>query len=363
MAENPFTPSFGEIPAHLAGRRQIIADMTRALSSERRRPELTTIFSGARGMGKTTLLACLANKAEANGWISVSTTALPGMLDDVEIVLRKKAVHLLEPQPGKTLSGFEVAGVGLSFDQAEKPRDNWRSRMTDLLDELAPTGAGVLITVDELDPTLDEMVELAAVYQHFIRENRKVALLMAGLPHNVSALLNNKTVSFLRRAQQVQLGRVDDFEVEEALARTIREAGREVSREGLGYATEHIGGFPFLIQLVGYRAWDVEPDAPQVSEADLEEGVRLARLEMESRILRATFSELSESDVKFVRAMLADEKFSKVSDLAERLEWSQSQVSQYRRRLIDAGVVCPRGRGVVEFEMPYFREFLEGEEA
>ena len=72
--------------------------------------------------------------------------------------------------------------------------------MSDMLDELAKTGSGLLITVDELDPNLDEMIELAAVYQHFVQEGRKVALLMAGLPHNVSSLINNKTVSFLRRA-------------------------------------------------------------------------------------------------------------------------------------------------------------------
>ena len=51
----------------------------------------------------------------------------------------------------------------------------------------------MLFTVDEVDPTLDEMVQLAAFYQHFVREGRKVALLMAGLPHNISSLLNNKT--------------------------------------------------------------------------------------------------------------------------------------------------------------------------
>lgn len=44
----------------------------------------------------------------------------------------------------------------------------------------------MLFTVDEVDPTLDEMVQLAAFYQHFVREGRKVALLMAGLPHNIS---------------------------------------------------------------------------------------------------------------------------------------------------------------------------------
>ena len=60
----------------------------------------------------------------------------------------------------------------------------------------------MLFTVDEVDPTLDEMVQLAAFYQHFVREGRKVALLMAGLPHNISSLLNNKTVSFLRRSNR-----------------------------------------------------------------------------------------------------------------------------------------------------------------
>lgn len=82
--ENPFTPSFGEIPAHMAGRRDIVASLERAFRSERRRPELTTLFSGARGMGKTSLMALLAHKAEALGWIAVSVTALPGMLADIE---------------------------------------------------------------------------------------------------------------------------------------------------------------------------------------------------------------------------------------------------------------------------------------
>ena len=91
--ENPFTPSFGEIPARLAGRDQILYDVTRALESEHRRPDLTTIFSGARGTGKTALLALVAEEAERRGWVAVSTTALPGMLEDIEIRARRKAAQ------------------------------------------------------------------------------------------------------------------------------------------------------------------------------------------------------------------------------------------------------------------------------
>lgn len=80
----------------------------------------------------------------------------------------------------------------------------------------------MLFTVDEVDPTLDEMVQLAAFYQHFVREGRKVALLMAGLPHNISSLLNNKTVSFLRRSNRRALDRIPDGEVSAALVRTAQ---------------------------------------------------------------------------------------------------------------------------------------------
>ena len=54
----------------------------------------------------------------------------------------------------------------------------------------------MLFTVDEVDPTLDEMVQLAAFYQHFVREGRKVALLMAGLPHNISSSSTTRPCRF-----------------------------------------------------------------------------------------------------------------------------------------------------------------------
>jgi hypothetical protein len=43
------------------------------------------------------------------------------------------------------------------------------------------------------------------VFQHFVWERREVALLLAGLPQQVSALLRDKQVSFLRRAFQHRL--------------------------------------------------------------------------------------------------------------------------------------------------------------
>ena len=37
--------------------------------------------------------------------------------------------------------------------------------MSDIIDQLNGAGTGLLVTVDEVDPTLDEMIQLAATYQ------------------------------------------------------------------------------------------------------------------------------------------------------------------------------------------------------
>lgn len=34
-------------------------------------------------------------------------------------------------------------------------------------------------------------------------------------------------------------------------------------------------------------------------------------------------------------------------------------VAQYRKRLIDAGIIGKRARGLVGFDLPYFRDYLQ----
>jgi len=123
------------------------------------------------------------------------------------------------------LKGVTIGRVlGVEVDYRDQVAGNWRTRMNALFDRLDEHDLGLLITIDEITVTLDEMIDFAATYQHFVREKRKVALLMAGLPYKVSELLRNDSVSFLRRAQQRTLGRIPDFEISEALRRTIEGA-------------------------------------------------------------------------------------------------------------------------------------------
>lgn len=356
--ENPFTPTFGEVPAHMAGRSLLLNDLRRAFSSTKRHPSLTTAITGARATGKTALLSLAAAEAEQRGWVAVKAVAIEGMLDDILISAHREASHILDSSSHAKLSGIEVGQIlAIEWENAPRPT-NWRNEMTYLLDQLEETQTGLLIVVDEVQPKLNEMVELAAIYQLFVMEGRKVALLMAGLPHNISMLESDKTVSFLRRAQKHELARIPDFDIRDAMLRTIEDSGRTIESAALDALVAAADGFPFMMQLVGFRTWDQNPDAAQISSRDAMKGIDLANDELRERIVKITYNSLSKGDRTFLEAMLQDDDSSAIKDIAQRLGKTNSYATQYKNRLLTQGVI-EESAGGVSFQLPLMREYVQ----
>ena len=359
-AINPFTPSFGKIPPILAGRSFLIGELERAFSTNPNDPNLCSLFSGPRGVGKTVLMSYLARKAESSGWISANVTARPGMLEDILERTMDAANEFVEkPSPVRLASISIPALFGASWEYRSSDSGNWRTRMNRVFDVLEEHSIGLLITIDEIDPNLDELVDFAATYQHFVREDRKVALFMAGLPANVSTLLSDKSVSFLRRAAQHQLGRIDDFDIALAFRETIEEAGKTVAEDALLLATQVTGGFAYMMQLVGFRTW-IESGADDViCCSHVERGAMLARRDFENGVIKKTLQELSDGDIAFLEAMLPDEdRPSSMNDIAARMGKTANYARVYRTRLSEQGLISVARRGFVEFEMPLLREYL-----
>ena len=359
-AANPFTPIFGKVPAYLAGREEIVSQLVTAFDADAPNdPNLCSLFVGPRGSGKTSLLTYLGNEAQRCGWIAVHTTAQAGMLDDILQRAADACAHLVDVSPAKKLTGVSLASVGsLTWNDEPSPQLNWRSRMNRLIDDLAAQDVGIVITVDEINPSLQEMQVLATTYQHFVREGRKAAFLMAGLPHNISRLLSGETTSFLRRAAHHHLGPIPSYEVKEAFRLTVEAGGKTIESSALDEACEAIGGFPYMFQLVGYRAWNASAREACVSSEHVREGAKLAQEELESRVFDATLAGLSEGDLDFVRALASTGESASRIDVAARLKKSSSHVSTYKRRLLEAGVIEEPRRGVFTFALPGFGNYV-----
>ena len=215
------------------------------------------------------------------------------------------------------------------------------------------------MTVDELDAGIDELRTVVSTYQHFVRERRDVAIIMAGLPPKVSNLLRNDSISFLSRAFQHHLEAVEESEVRFSMKKTIELAGRTIDKEALGLAVKNTKGFPFMIQLIGYQMWRQHPEKKSISFRDAEEGIALAQNDLERMIFDITYSELSDKDIAFLTAMLDDNEYSIISDISRRMGVTPKYAGVYRKRLIEHGIISSRGYGKVAFDLPMLREYIQ----
>lgn len=357
MTVNPFKPSFGSSPPVLVGRDQDLDDFTIGLEEGPGSPNRATIFTGARGVGKTVMLSEVSERAARTGWIAVDVTAAAGMLDEIADMLTLRAQELL-PKRGRELTSLAAAGFSLGLAPSERAAVGWRQYMTSLITSLNERGTGVLVTVDEVHSGIDELRRLAATYQHFVREDLDVAIAMAGLPSAVSALLNDDVLTFLRRAHRTTLEDVQLDAVESALLKTITANGRSIAPAPLARASAATLGYPFLIQLVGFHIWRQNPETTEISADDVEAGIQGARRRLGTTVHEASLADLSAVDRTFLIAMAQDSHPSKLGAIASRLGVDRNYASQYRARLIEAGIIEPSGHGLVTFTVPYLREYL-----
>ncbi len=356
---NPFKPTAGATPPLLVGRQAVLAEFSESLDDGPGAPGLLTLMTGARGVGKTVMLTELGDVARTAGWVVVDDTARPGLMERLQHQVRTWADEADPPRGRLTSASVTTALVGGSMSRDLPPRDDeaWRTTVGRLLDAL-PSGQGLLLTVDEVHAVAHEdLTALAAEVQHLIREDRPIALAMAGLPTAVDDLLNKDVATFLRRAERVMLGEVSLPEVADALRTTMLENGRTIDDSALASCADATGGYPFMIQLVGYHVWR-RASGDVISEADVADGVAAARVRLGNLVHGPALNDLSDVDRTFLVHMAQDDGPSRISDIAQRMSRGPQYVGVYRDRLLAAGMIRSVRRGVVDLDPPYLREYL-----
>jgi hypothetical protein len=305
------------------------------------------------------------DEARSRGWVVVSETATPGLVERLTQSRLPEVLRGLDPESvRRRLTGFTApltAGGGVTWETIESHlvKSDLRNQVTLLTEVLAEGETGLLITLDEIHRNqIDDLRELAAVVQHAFREDRNLAFAAAGLGSSISDLLRDKVLTFLRRADRHHLGPVDLEEVRRALEDPIKEAGRQVDPDALELMIEATLGYPFLIQLVGAHCWQAHREAPRIDLADAEAGVAGARRRLGSLVHAPALHDASDIDKSFLLAMSKDDGPSKMADLAKRLDVPKEYAGVYRRRLIDAELIAPVRHGYVDFTLPYLREYL-----
>lgn len=365
MSSNPFRPSFGVSPRVLAGREDLLQDFDVALDEGPGSPLRSLLVSGARGMGKTVVLNELEDIARTRGWLVVRLPEGPRMLEELEgstipALLAEHDTRAVR----RRITGGGLAPVGSVTTQVEDRYPvhlSLTQLLTRLLDVLGEHGTGLLFTVDEVQAADPELVgRFAATYQHLVRDDREVAFAAAGLPTGIDQLLRQAGTTFLRRAERVHLAVLGDAEVGAAAEATVADAGRTIEPEALARLVQVVHGYPYLLQLVGYHAWRVEPARPTITSRDVATTVPLVVERMGRLVHAPALSGVPEGQRSYLRAMAVDDGPASTRAVADRMGVPMQQQNVYRARLIDRELIEAAGHGYVDFTLPYLREHLRG---
>lgn len=365
VRRSPFRPSFGTSPPLVAGRDAIVAELADALDTGPGSSGRATLFTGNRGIGKTVMLNEVEALARERSWLVVSETATPGLLER----LTGEALPLMAdrlrqaPRERTRIAGITLPG-GLGGIELDLPRPSapggLRAQLDALTDALAPHRTGVLITVDEVHAKAarEDVEVLCAVVQHAFREEREVAFAAAGLPAAVQDLLTADVSTFLRRARRFVLEPLSAVFAEEAIRVPIEAAGRRIEKTALQRAAAATFGYPYLTQVIGDQVWRQDPEAETITTTHVRAGIEAAVREFGTAVHEPALNDLSPTDRAFVKAMAVDDGESSTGEIAERMGRDHAYISQYRSRLIVAGIIEPARRGYVRFTIPYLAEFV-----
>lgn len=356
MSVNPFNPAFGKVPPIFIDRDQVVHDIAEGIRNANS-PMQTTIISGVRGVGKTVLLADICRELEKDQkWIVADIPSNGDIMETLVQSVREKASSEVRKAIDK-IEGISISllGVGVSYS-AEKSNVNYQLLLEKLLKKLRENDVSLLVAIDEVEANT-ELRRFASIYQIMVRKDYPIALLMTGLPKNVSELQNDKTLTFLLRSVRVELPFLNQVSVQYGYKEAFTSTGKQITLPVLKHMTALTQGYSYAFQLLGYLVWENSEKlvTDEAVEASMEKYKELLYRNAYSKI----FEELSLVDRNFLVAMAkCDENPVPMKFISDLLEKKPNYVSTYKRRLMDSGVIQADAYGTVGFSLPLFKDYL-----
>ena len=349
---NPFKPTAGKNPPNLIGRDAVIDEFLEGIENGPGAPGRLMRISGMRGVGKTVMLNEIGSRARAVGWDVIDETASEGFCE------RMASRLATGPRATEFTANPSLFGVSLGSVKVEQAALTLR----DLLAKHDRGGdSGLLITLDEVqDASIDEIRALSVAVQHEIREDANIAFVFAGLPSMMEDVVNGKTLTFLRRAVPVELEPVGVLPTALSMGSTMRETGIDVAGDVMELLAQATRGYPFMIQLVGYHAWQLASRVGGVLDEGLaSQAIVLARDRFDATVIEPALQRVAPGPMAYLLAMAEDEGApSSTRAVAGRLGKDIQQASPIRARLIREDVIEATGWGKVSFAIPYLADYL-----
>lgn len=380
--DNPYTPGAGRKPRTLAGRDpdlEQFQDLVERLNSGSY--ERSLIYTGLRGVGKTVLLMELDVLASEAGWATTDVQEV-GSQADFRVSFARMAVRLLTNMSSRhrareriqramsVVKAFSLAVPGavelrIDVDAATGIADTGDPEhdLTDLLGELGEVAQvnnmGALFLIDEMQ-NLDgpSLAAICIAFQAISRRSLPVSLVGAGLPDLRVRLLSAKPYAD-RLFSYRELGRLSAVDARSALVGPSAVFGVDFEPRVVEQVIAEAAGYPYFLQEFGLELWNYADESP-INDDDLRAIRGVVKDSLATSFFGTRFELATDTEQQVLSAMASlGVGPYKIGEVAAAFGASdQRAISSYRESLIEKDLIWSPRRGLVEFTVPLFDDYL-----
>lgn len=366
---SPYTP--GELAPEVPGRDTELDDIADKLAAAAGRHRLVgriRVETGARGVGKTSLLRQAERNARDDGWETVFLTA-----GQDPLVLALADALAAGPLRWSRTDRDRFTDLQLSFGPVSTTIDT-RShpqtvgavgRLEDLIrqavaESLGNDHRGLVIFIDELQMAdVEGLRTLLYAWQHFQAspEGLPLALIGAGLSHTEDII--TEAASFAERISYVPVEGLDDPTARQVITLPASRLGVTWATDAVEECITRSEGYPYFLQIYGDEVWE----AAQPSEGGriTFDDVRRAEPRIRQAVIalyRSRWTKATKKERKFLTSMAMLGETAKRSEIAEAMGHTTTQISMVRQSLLDKGLIEPATHGVLRYTVPGFRDYV-----
>lgn len=359
LPPNPFMPGFGRYPKLLLDQQQNLVDYLTRLFNDDVKAQTSLVY-GARGTGKTVFLLSVQQAlTEYPDWHFIRLNANQGDL-------LFQLLHALQIETRTPLNDIfkNIMGTGITLRSTSTGQQiDYHYYLVQLLERLQQRHQHVLIAIDEVNPN-DDLRYFSAEYQTLIGSDYPLALLMTGLPSQVTSLQNDKTLTFLLRSHRIHLKPLDKISISENFRRVFEGGKRQFEFSEIQRLTQAVGGYAYAFQLVGYYTWQLTETTPQITPAIVDKVITNLKHDLYQNAYLRMYQDLTPTARKIVR-LIARSAETMVSSnwIGEKLNKPKNYVSVYRAQLLENQIVIAPKWGYLAFNLPYFKDFIQSLDA
>jgi hypothetical protein len=380
--DNPYTPGAGRKPRTLAGRDpdlEQFQDLVERLNSGSY--ERSLIYTGLRGVGKTVLLMELDVLASEAGWATTDVQEV-GSQADFRVTFARMGVRLLTNMSSRhrareriqralsVVKAFSLAVPGavelrIDVDAATGIADSGDPEhdLTDLLGELGEVAQannmGALFLIDEMQ-NLDEpsLAAICIAFQAISRRSLPVSLVGAGLPDLRVRLLAAKPYAD-RLFSYRELSRLSAVDARSALVGPAAAFGVDFEPRVVAQVLSEAAGYPYFLQEYGLELWNYADESP-INDDDLSAVRGVVKDTLASSFFGTRFELATDTEQQVLSAMaslgVGPYRIGEVATAFGARD--QRAISTYRESLIAKDLIWSPRRGLVEFTVPLFDDYL-----